>query len=579
MEFLKRLTPYYKPHIRLFLLDLFCAFFTAAVDLAFPILTQYILRVLLPAMTEDPSLISLFVVLLGAALAGYVIRTVLLYVMNYWGHMMGVRMEADIRRDLFSHIQDLQYSFYDRTRTGKLLSRITNDIFEITELCHHGPENAIISTLTIVGSFIAMFFIEWRIALALFVLLPFMTWFVLWARIRQRATSVQVKENTGYINAQIESSISGARVAKAFTNEDYEREKFEEGNRKFIHAKDDFYKYMAYFNSGSELFLGLFNVVVIGVGGILIYRGAMDPLVLVTFMLYVSAVVSQVKRLAMFAEQYYLGMAGFSRVCELMDVKPDFVDKPDAVVLQNVRGDISFEDVSFSYNNDKNVLSHINLKIGAGKKIALVGPSGSGKTTMCHLIPRFYEISDGRITVDGIDIRDVTMRSLRGNIGIVQQDVFLFADSVMENIRYGRLDATDQEVVAAAKRARIHEEIIGFQDGYNTQVGERGIMLSGGQKQRIAIARLFLKNPPILILDEATSSLDTVTESDIQKSFDELSVGRTTLVIAHRLSTVRNADRIVVIDDDGIREQGTHDELMELNGMYAELYRISSHRN
>ena len=575
----KRLIPYYKPHIKLFLLDLFCALIIAAVDTVFPAFTQYIVRILLPEMAVNPSLLSLFIILIVAALIAYAVRTVMMFVMNYWGHIMGVAMEADIRRDLFDHIQTLQFSFYDRTRTGKLLSRITSDIFEITELAHHGPENMIISILTIVGSFIAMFIIEWRIALSMLVVLPFMIAFILWARIRQRESSMEVKENTASINADIESSISGARVAKAFTNEEYEKEKFNKGNTKFIHAKDKFYKYMAYFNSGTELFLGLFSIIVLAVGGVLIYKNLMDPLILITFMLYVSALSSPVKRLAAFAEQYYLGMAGFSRFCELMDVQPDIVDRPDAVELDSVIGDIEFHDVTFAYNDGKDVLSKVNLKIKHGTKVALVGPSGSGKTTMCHLIPRFYEIQDGSITIDGKDIRDVTMRSLRKNIGIVQQDVFLFAASVKENIRYGRLDATDEEVFEAAKRARIHEEILTFVDGYNTAVGERGIMLSGGQKQRIAIARLFLKNPPILILDEATSSLDTITEADIQKSFDDLSTGRTTIVIAHRLSTVKNADEIVVIDQNGIRERGTHKQLIEQGGVYAGLYNLSVQLN
>ena len=394
-------------------------------------------------------------------------------------------------------------------------------------------------------------------------------------RVRQKMASRQVKEKMALINAGIESSISGARVAKAFTNEDYELEKFEDGNRQFIHAKDYFYRMMAFFNSGIEFFVGLYHVVVIGLGGYLIYSSSLDPVVLITFTLYVSSFLSPVKKLANFAEQYILGMAGFTRFCEIMDIEPEIKDRPDAKPLTEVKGEIEFRDVSFAYDNDKTVLSHIDLTVKPGETLALVGPSGSGKTTLCHLIPRFYEIRSGSILIDGTDIRDITLSSLRRNIGIVQQDVFLFAGTVMDNIRYGKTDATDEEVIEAAKLAHIHDEIMQFPEGYASFVGERGIMLSGGQKQRISIARLFLKNPPILILDEATSSLDTVTEAEIQRSFEELAEGRTTIVIAHRLSTVRNADEIIVLDETGIRERGTHEELLNSDGIYSGLYRIT----
>lgn len=559
----------------IFLLDMVCAFLVAAIDLAFPMLTQYILHTLLPEMQVNPALLSAFLWLLGGALLAYVLRAGMMYVINYWGHLLGVRMEADIRRDIFSHIQTLQFSFYDKIRTGKLLSRVTNDLFEITELAHHGPEDVLISLTTILGAFVCMFTIDWRIALALLCVLPVMITYVLRTRIQMRRTSYKVKERVAEINAGIESAISGVRVAKAFANEAHELEKFDQGNARFIHAKDAFYRCMAFFNSGTEFFIALFNIVVLGVGGYLIYRSELDPVLLVTFTLYVSSFVTPVKRLAAFAEQYIVGMAGFTRFCEIMDIEPDIQDAPDAVELTDVRGDIRFEDVTFAYEGDRDVLTHVDLSIEHGKTVAFVGPSGGGKTTLCHLIPRFYEPRSGCVRIDGRDIRTVTLSSLRRNVGIVQQDVFLFAGSVMDNIRYGRIGATDEEVIEAARRARIHEEILTFPAGYETQVGERGIMLSGGQKQRISIARLFLKNPPILILDEATSALDSVTEADIQHSFEELAEGRTTLVIAHRLSTVKHADEIVVIDEHGIRERGTHEALLAKNGVYATLYRAT----
>ncbi len=571
----KRFISYYRPHKGLLILDLSCAVLVSAIDIAYPMFTQYILRTLLPQMAIDPALIRVFVSLIVIALGVYLVRTLLLYIINYWGHVLGVRIEADIRSDIFSHIQELSFSFYDKVRTGKLMSHVTTDLFDITELAHHGPEDVLISGTTIIGAFIIMMFVDWRLALALLCIVPVSIYYVVRLRVQMRAASLKVKERVSEINSDIESSISGARVAKAFTNEDHEREKFEKGNARFVHAKDGFYRYMALFSSGMEFFIAMFNLVVLALGGYLIYRSQMDPILLVTFSLYIAAFIQPLKRLASFAEVYILGMAGFSRFCEIMDIQPEIQDRPNAKTLQSVRGDICFDDVTFAYESGKSVLSHVNLDIPAGKTLALVGPSGGGKTTLCHLIPRFYEQRSGCITIDGIDTRDVSMKSLRQNVGIVQQDVFLFASSVMENIRYGRIDATDAEVVQAAKRAHIHSEIMQFSDGYETQVGERGMMLSGGQKQRVSIARLFLKNPPVLILDEATSALDTVTEHDIQHSFEELSRGRTTLVIAHRLSTVKHADEIVVLDDQGVRERGTHEELLRANGLYAKLYHVS----
>ncbi len=557
------------------ILDLSCALLVSAIDVAYPLLTQYILRTLLPQMAVNSALLRVFVSLIIIAFGAYVVRAVLLFVINYWGHVLGIRMEADIRRDIFSHIQELSFSFYDKVRTGKLMSRVTTDLFDITELAHHGPEDVLISGATVIGAFIAMFFVDWRLSLALLCIVPVAIYYVIKLRVYMRNASLKVKERVSEINANIESSISGARVAKAFTNEEHEREKFDEGNKKFVHAKDNFYKYMAYFNTGMEFFIAMFNLVVLSLGGYLIYKSSMDPILLVTFTLYIAAFIQPLKRLAAFAEVYILGMAGFTRFCEIMDIEPEIKDRPNAKPLRPVRGDICFQDVTFSYEDGRSVLSHISLDIPAGKTLALVGPSGGGKTTLCHLIPRFYEQSSGTITIDGVDTRDITLRSLRQNVGIVQQDVFLFASSVMENIRYGRIDATDEEVIDAAVRAHIHDEIMQFSDGYETQVGERGLTLSGGQKQRISIARLFLKNPPILILDEATSALDTLTEHDIQHSFEELSRGRTTLVIAHRLSTVKHADEIVVLDEQGIRERGTHEELLQAGGLYQNLYQAA----
>lgn len=575
MSKLKRFFAYYRPHKGLMILDLSCAVLVSMIDIAYPMFAQYILRTLLPQMAIDSAMIRVFVSLMIIAFGAYVVRALLLYIINYWGHVLGVRMEADIRRDIFSHIQELSFSFYDKVRTGKLMSRVTTDLFDITELAHHGPEDILISGTTVIGAFIVMMFVDWRLALALLCIVPVAIYYVVRLRVKMRDASLQVKERVGQINADIESSISGARVAKAFTNEKYEREKFEKGNATFVHAKNGFYRYMALFSSGMEFFIAMFNVVVLALGGYLIYKSSLDPILLITFSLYIAAFVQPLKRLAAFAEVYILGMAGFSRFCEIMDIEPEIKDRENAKTLRNVKGDICFADVTFAYESGKSVLSHVNLDIPAGRTLALVGPSGGGKTTLCHLIPRFYEQRSGTITIDGVDTREVTMRSLRQNVGIVQQDVFLFASSVMENIRYGRIDATDEEVIEAAKRAHIHEEILQFSDGYDTQVGERGIMLSGGQKQRVSIARLFLKNPPVLILDEATSALDTVTEHDIQHSFEELSRGRTTLVIAHRLSTVKHADEIVVLDEQGVRERGTHEELLAANGQYAQLYHVS----
>lgn len=579
MKQLRRFIAYYKPHRKLFALDMVCATIVAGVNVAFPLVTQYILKELIPAMEQDHSLMPLFLGLLGAVVGAYVLRALLQYVITYWGHRLGAHIETDMRKDIFAHIQTLSFSFFDKIRTGKLLSRVTNDLFEVTELAHHGPEDVIISIMTLIGSFIAMFFIEWRIALSMLILLPVILWFIMSSRVRMRLASRKVKEKVAQINADVESSISGARTAKAFANEEYEVSKFNVGNMQFLDAKKDHHKAMGIFQSGMDFCIAMFNVVVLLTGGLLIYKGSLDSLLLITFMLYVSSFTNPIRKLANFAEQYVLGMAGFTRFLEIMDTQPEIADKPNAIELERVKGHIAFKNVSFQYEEGKQILSHVDLDIPAGETLALVGPSGGGKTTLSHLLLRFYDIKEGSITVDGKDIRDVTMHSLRENVGIVQQDVFLFAGSIKENIRYGRLSASDEEVVEAAKRAKIHEEIMTFPNGYDTDVGERGMLLSGGQKQRISVARLFLKNPPVLILDEATSALDTVTEADIQHSFDALSKGRTTLVIAHRLSTVRKAGEIVVIDEKGIRERGTHQQLLDKGGLYATLYEATLERD
>ncbi len=564
---LRKFLSFYKPYLGLFVLDMGCTVSIAAVELVFPMATRYAINELLPQ-----SAYTAFFWLMAALLIGYIVRACLQYVVSYWGHTMGVYMETDMKRELFSHMQKLPFRFYDQNRTGHLMSRITSDLFEIVELAHHGPEDVLISVIELIGAIIIMWTLQWEVAVLLLILAPMVLLFTVWRRKSMAKSSREVKEKIGIINSDIESSISGARVAKAFTNEAYEVEKFERGNQKYKTARKSFYREMALFHSGMEFFTSLFQIAVIALGGYLIMRNGMELVDLLTFSLYVGTFLAPIRRLANFAEQYNVGMAGFKRFCELLAITPEIADKDGAVTLTDVKGEVCYENVTFSYNNGEAVLSDVSLHVPAGKTVALVGPSGGGKTTLCHLLPRFYEADAGTITVDGTDIRDVTLASLRGAVGIVQQEVLLFADTIRENIRYGRLDATDEEVEAAAKLAEIHEDILQMPDGYDTYVGERGLRLSGGQKQRVSIARIFLKNPAILILDEATSALDTVTEAKIQASFEKLSQDRTTLVIAHRLSTIRHADSIAYIDQNGIREQGSHEELLQKGGLYAALY-------
>ena len=536
-------------------------------DIAYPLLSKLALDRYLSATAPQ---YRPFFILMAVCFLLYILRTGATYIVTALGHRLGVHIEADMRRDAFTHLQQLGFSFYDKSRTGKLLSRCTNDLFDVTELAHHGPEDVFISMLTFIGAFVVMLTIE--LALVLIAVVPVMLIFVMNLRKRMSRTSRKVKEGMAVINSQIESSISGARVAKAFTNEDYEISKFEQGNGVFVNSKSAYYKTMGMFMAGMEFFTTILNVIVLAVSGVLIMKGEMTTTTLIIFMMYISSFVTPIRKLSAFAEQYTMGMAGFKRFTELLDTEAEIQDKPDAIELKIVKGDIEFKNISFAYGSGGNVLENICLSIRHGQTLALVGPSGGGKTTLCHLLPRFYDITSGSITVDGIDIRDVTLSSLRRNIGIVQQDVFLFAASIKENIRYGRIDATDEEIVQAAVAAEIHDDIMKMPDGYDTIVGERGITLSGGQKQRVSIARIFLKNPPILILDEATSALDSATEARITQAFDRLSKGRTTLVIAHRLSTIRNADEIAVVDEHGIAEMGTHDELLAAGGEYKKLH-------
>lgn len=559
---------YIAGHKKLFGIDMLCALLVALIDLIFPYVSRYSMKVMLPN-----KLYATFFTVMAVMVLAYVLKAGLYYVITVIGHKMGVLVESDMRRDVFTHMQSLSFSYYDHNRTGVLMSRITSDLFEITELAHHGPENIVICTLTIVGALAVMFAMQWQLAFVITLALPLCAWFTIKQRIKMKEANIEVKRKTAEIYSAIESSISGIRTAKAFANEDQESDKFDRANEMFRGSKVEYYKSMGLFNSGMEFTTGIVQVVVIAVGGLLIMQNKMNYIDLITFSLYVSTFVSPVRKLTQFAELYMQGTAGFARFLEVMRTEPTIKDAPDAMELGAVEGKIDYNHVSFNYGNGIPVLSDVDLHIAAGQCLAVVGPSGGGKTTLCQLLPRFYDVCEGSVTVDGIDVRHVTQASLRRNIGVIQQDVFMFAGTIRENIRYGRPDATDEEIVEAAVRAQIHSEIMEMPDGYDSYIGERGVMLSGGQKQRISIARVFLKNPKILILDEATSALDTVTEQRIQASLDELSEGRTTIIIAHRLSTVKNADVIAVVEGEHIVEMGSHSELMAKNGEYAALCR------
>ena len=560
---------FFRPHMGLFILDMTCAMTASVIDLVFPYVSRLSMTELLPNR-----LFETFFIVMGIMFLAYVLKGVMYYLITVLGHRMGVYIEADMRHAVFNHMQSLSFSFFDRNRTGVLMSRITSDLFEITELSHHGPEDIVISVLTIIGSMIVMFTIQWKLALVLAVTLPILIAFTLSRRVNMKRANIEVKRQTAEINASIESGISGIRTAKAFANEKTEDDKFTAANERYKNSKKSYYNAMGGFMSGMEFTTSVMQVLVIAAGGFLIMRGDLDYIDLMTFTLYVSTFVTPVRKLAQFSEVYMQGTAGFSRFLELMRTEPTIKDAPDAKELKDVKGAVEYRGVGFRYGEDKPwVLRGIDLKVAPGEKLAVVGPSGGGKTTLCQLLERFYDVTEGAVLVDGQDVRSVTQESLRRSIGIIQQDVFIFAGTIRDNIRYGRPDATDAEIIAAAVRAEIHQDIMAMPDGYDTFVGERGVMLSGGQKQRLSIARVFLKNPPILVMDEATSALDSVTEQRIQASLDALSVGRTSVIIAHRLSTIRGADRVAVVEDEHIAELGSPQELLARGGEFARLWK------
>lgn len=570
---LKKMISYYKPYLHIFWADMFFATLSAGVALVIPLVVRYVTSTLIYC-EADVILHQMVYIAIGLFVLLAVDCYSRFFIGNY-GHVMGAKMEYDMRQEIFEHMQKLSFSFYDDAKVGQLMSRITSDLFDITELLHHGPENIILSVLKIVGAFVILMNINGWLVLAAFIVLPFMFAFAFLLNKKMRGAFKRNREKIAEINAQIEDNLSGIRVVKSFANEDIEAEKFKIGNDGFLAAKKNSYHYMGSFQAGVGVFTTLIQVNVILVGGILIAYQKVDISDLITFLLYIGVFTDPIRTLVDFTEQFQNGYTGFERFREIMSIQPDIEDAKDAVVLPHVKGDITFENVSFQYQeNQENVLNHINLQVPAGAYMALVGSSGAGKTTLCSLIPRFYDVTDGRILVDGQDIRKVTLKSLRDQIGMVQQDVYLFAGTIMENIRYGKPDATEAEVIEAAKNANAHEFIMSFPDGYETDIGQRGIKLSGGQKQRLSIARVFLKNPPILIFDEATSALDNESEKVVQDSLEKLAKNRTTFVIAHRLTTIQNAEKILVLTEEGIAESGTHEELLRKGGVYEKLYHM-----
>ncbi len=563
---IKRFISYYRPHKLIFGLDMLCAFLLSGCSLLFPVITRLATNVYIPDKN-----VKMLVIMSAVLLAAYIVKRFLNYFIQYYGHVMGVRMQGEMRQDIFIRLQDLPFSFFDNNKTGSVMSRIITDLFDISELAHHGPEDLFISLVLLVGSFIGMASMNLPLTLIIFAFLPVLVLFSAKKRLKMMDAFKKSREEVAEVNAALENSISGIRISKAFVNRDYEAERFAANNESFMRSRDRAYRVMAEFQAGNTLIIDFLNVVLLLAGGLFTYFGSITVGDFAAYLVYVNIFLDPIRRLINFIEQYQNGMSGFVRFLEIIDT-PVEEDAPDSVELTEVKGHIEINDVSFTYGEDKQVLSGINIEIMPGRKVALVGPSGGGKTTLCHLLPRFYEISGGEIKIDGTDIRKFTRSSLRKSIGIVQQDVFLFTGSIFDNIYCGRVGATRDDVVEAAKKANIHDFIMSLPDGYDTYIGERGVKLSGGQKQRIAIARVFLKNPKILILDEATSALDNVTELQVQQSLDALSADRTTLIVAHRLSTVRNADEIIVLTDEGVVERGTHDELLEQNGIYAKLY-------
>ncbi len=572
MSILAGFLHYCKPYKTLFYTDMVCAVLVSVIDLVFPQVLNYLTKILLTQQTAE------FVAIIGYAGAGmmllYGIRYACQYYITTWGHVMGARMESDMRQDLFDHLQRLSFSYYDKNNTGEMMSKLVADLFDISELAHHGPENIFISGLKLLGSFILLLLINVPMTLILFGIAVSMTIFSYYQNKRMKVIFMENRKRIATVNALAQDSLAGIRVIKSFANEKIEQEKFRRGNEAFLDSKESVYKIMGSFHAGNGLLEGLLYVVVLVSGGYFITKGQLEATDLAVYALYIAIFINPLDVLINFTEQFQKGYAGFKRFAEVLETRPEIVDKEDAVALADVQGRIEYRDVSFAYDGSNAVLNQVNFAVEAGKTIALVGPSGGGKTTICSLLPRFYDVTSGSILIDGQDVRDVTLRSLRSAIGIVQQDVYLFAGSVKDNISYGRPDATQAEIIAAAQKANIHDFIAGLEAGYDTYVGERGVRLSGGQKQRIAIARLFLKNPPILILDEATSALDNVSERHIQASLEELAKQRTTIIIAHRLSTIRHADEIIVINDGQIQERGDHNALLEQNGLYAKYYNM-----
>lgn len=573
MKSISKFFEYYKPYKSLFFADMLCALLLSSIDLVFPIIVRFLLNDVYTI--KDQNEIIKYVLIIGAALlVMYIVRYFCQYFITSWGHIMGAKMEANMRKDLFNQFQKLPFSYYDNNNTGTLMSRIITDLFDISELAHHGPEDLFISLLKILGSFIILSSINLPITLSLIFVTLLMVYFSVFYNKKMKDVFMRNRKEIAEVNAVVQDTLAGIRVVKSFANEKVEEKKFKKGNKQFLKTKEESYFIMGKYYSGNGFFQGVLYLTAILLGGILISKSLLSVSDLVVYILYINIFLNPIDKLVNFTEQFQRGITGFERFLQVINTKPTIMDKEDAIEVFNPKGDIIFNHVSFGYDNKNIVLKDISLGIKAGKNIALVGPSGGGKTTFCNLIPRFYEAAKGSISIDGIDIKDIKLSSLRNAIGLVQQDVYMFGGSIKENIAYGKQDATDEEIEKAAKRANIHDFIESLEYGYDTYVGERGVKLSGGQKQRLSIARVFLKNPPILILDEATSALDNESERFIQQSLEELSKNRTTIVIAHRLSTIRNADEIIVLADDGIRERGSHNQLIDKNGLYAALYNM-----